>query len=96
VPALEMVKEDLIIEGKKYLIRALAAFPPGFFADATYPFIATGRRISFPTGLRTYPEQRKDIIPATEQSVKQRDFFFRSSGYISAGLYYMGGRDRWD
>ena len=61
-----MVEDDLIGERQKCLVRALAAFYPGFFADAAYPFVAAGRRLSFPAGLRTHPEQRKDIIPATE------------------------------
>ena len=93
MPALEMVKEDLIIEWKKCLIRALAAFHPGLFADATYPFIAAGRRIPFPAGLRTYPEQRKDIIPTPEQFAKQRDLSLCGGRYISAGLYCRGGRN---
>ena len=66
VSALQMVEDNLIADRQKCLVLALTALHPGFFADATYPFIAAGRRISFPAGLRTHPEQWKDIVPATE------------------------------
>ena len=64
--ALEMIEEDLTGERQKGLIRALAAFHPGLFANATYPFIAASWRIPFSTGLCAYPKQWKYIIPAAE------------------------------
>ena len=51
VPALEMIKDNLIADRQKCLVWALAAFHPGFFADTMYPFIVAGRRISFSTRL---------------------------------------------
>ena len=66
-----MGSDDFVRDRLKRLVRTFTAFQLGLAANAAHPFVAAYRRIACLASLGVLPAPRENVVPATEQALKQ-------------------------
>jgi hypothetical protein len=68
--------DDFVGDGEEALVWALAAFDPGFLANAADPFVAAGGLVSGPACFPAFEAAGIYIFASAEEGTEQFDFCF--------------------
>lgn len=93
VTSLQMLEHDPLGDRNEPLVRAGAAFYPGFVTQTATPFVAVCRRIAFAPLVRVDPELRINLLPSPKKVHKEGDFGVRRRRNPQTGNRWRLGRD---
>ena len=65
--------DDFVGDGEEALVWAVAAFDPGFLANAANPLVTAGGLVAGPSGFPTFKPARIDILAASKKGSEQLD-----------------------
>jgi hypothetical protein len=82
VATLKMVEDDLVGDGEEGPVGTPAALHAGLPADSAHPFVGAGGGVSFPAGLRFFPQSWEDVLPAPEEASKKGDLLGVGGRYL--------------
>src|SRR5258708_54993 len=88
----EVPPDCLIGDGEKALMRTIAAFDPGFLANALNPFVAADRLITCLARLSAFKPAWIDVLAPAKESTEQGDFRFRRRPMIDRVVEPAAGR----